>query len=350
MARRSAAFMAAIIVLLGGLLASCATASAGPQAWIDKPLENTTAPLAPLSIIAHASADGGVASMEFAIDDQPYRAVAADGGRLVWQQVEWTPPRPGTYRVSARGIGANGAEGAYATSLVTISGEEVLPVPLSDPEALPVPLPQPPSLPEPATPSVVAKMNGNCREGPGTVYDAYGTLIEGQQAELKGRLADNSWLLVALVGQSMNCWISASVVEVQGNLASVQVEVAPPPPAVVEQPPPAVNVLPPAPVEVDASPSFSKIDAARDYCPADTVTAAAIVSDDKGLGSVVANWSLSSGESGQVALGMGELGYWATIGPLSTEGTLRIRIVATDTSGQSTTSNWLVLDFKQCID
>ena len=342
MARGSAALIAASVVLLGGLLASCATASAGPQAWIDKPLENTTAPLAPLSIIAHASADGGVASMEFAIDDQPYRAVAADGGRLVWQQVEWTPPRPGTYRVSARGIGANGAEGAYATSLVTISGEETLPLPLPQPETLPLPLPAP------AAPSVVAKMNGNCREGPGTLYDASGTLMEGQQAQLQGRLADNSWLLIALLGSSSNCWISASVVEVQGDLTKVQLAAAPQPPAAAEQPPP-VDVLPPGQIEIDSPPSFYKIDVARNACPANTVTVAAVVSDDKGVQGVVANWSLSSGESGQVNLGEGWLGYVATIGP-TTEGTMHIRMVARDTAGQLATSNWLLLDFKRCLD
>ena len=126
MPSRSRAFIEAVIVLLGGVMCSCATARTGPQAWIDTPLDNTTAPMGPLTIIAHASHTGGVASIEFTVDGTAYQAVAAGGRRLEWREVEWTPPGPGTYQIGARGLGADGAAGTLTTARVTISGDETL--------------------------------------------------------------------------------------------------------------------------------------------------------------------------------------------------------------------------------
>jgi len=340
-------WLVAAVVLLGGLLGSCAARGAGPQAWIDTPLDNTVLPLGPVTIIAHASAEGGVAAMEFTIDDQPYRSVAADGGRLVWREVEWNPPGFGTYRIGVRGIGADGAAGSLVSSLVTISGNQALPVPIPQPEALPVPLPQPESLPVP--PSVIAKMDANCREGPGTAYDTYGSLLQGQKAEITGRLADNSWWLVLLAGRSTNCWIAASVVDVEGDLNDVQIVAASELPAGGE--PPSADVIESPPIAVDsAPPSFDNIDAALADCPSRIVTVAAAVGDDIGLSSVTANWSMDGDGSGQVQLSLGYLAYWATIDPGDAEGTMRVRILATDTSGNTATSDWLLVGVQACID
>jgi hypothetical protein len=298
-----------------------------------------------MTIIAHASSEGGVGVMEFTIDDQPYLSVAADGGRLVWREIEWTPPGAGTYLVGARGLGSDGAAGATVTARVTISEDASLPIPLPGPESLPIPLPGP------EQPTVSAAMNANCREGPGTAYATYGNLLEGQQAALMGRLADSSWLLIFLDGRSQNCWVAASVVEVHGDLNSVQLVAAPQPPA--------ADVLPPAPIEVDTTqPSFYIADVqprvilkAGPGCPshARTVTVATAVGDDGGLASVIAYWSIGGSESGQVPLALGELGYWATVGPVNNTGSLQIYIVATDTAGNSAQSQTFVITVNECI-
>ena len=369
MASHARWLIGAIILLSGGILWSCATARAGPQAWIDTPLDNTTAPPKALTIVAHASHSGGVASLEFSVDGAPYQAVAAGGGRLEWREIEWTPPGPGTYEIGVRGIGADGVEGEFTTARVTITGDEKLPLPLPKPltitptvvtaTATATVTATPVTPPAPIAAGVVAKMDANCREGPGTAYEVYGNLLSGERALLKGRLPDNSWLLVLLTGRSSNCWISAWTVDVQGDLNQIQVVSAGQPPGQppAEQPPasggeaPPGSILEPPPIELDTTPpSFYNIGAARDSCPAETVTVAAAVADDKGLSSVVANWSMSSGESGQAVLHMGGLGYVGTVGPLATDGTLRIRIVATDTSGLSANSDWLLVEFIQCID
>jgi uncharacterized protein YraI len=369
MSKRSVSFIAAIIVLLGGFSSSCATAGAGPQAWIDKPLDNTTAPVAPLSIIAHASHGGGVARMEFTIDGTTQWTIDTGGGSLVWQQVEWNPPGPGTYLVGARGVGADGAAGALATSLVTISDEAALPIPLPDvpkaaatPTLTPTPTRTPvvtitPITPEaPTAPSVIAKMNANCREGPGTAYDSYGSLLAGQQAEIKGRLSDNSWLLIALAGRSSYCWIAASVANVSGDLSKVQTVAAgalPPvageqPPAAGQQPPaageepPTGSVLEPPPIVIDeTAPTIASYDVqprtiytsdAGCASAAHTVRVAAAIGDDGGVRNVFAHWSLA-GQAGDVTMPLGNLAYYADMGPFNTAGTMQIYVVATDNSG-----------------
>jgi len=346
------------------ILYSCAPAGAGPQAWIDAPLDNTTVPLAPLTITAHASAAGGVASIEFTIDDQSYKSVRTNnGGRLEWRAVEWTPPGPGSYRIGARGVGNDGSTGPLATSVVTIADqmaqdeeeEEDIQVELPPPDELPPAVSsdaaEEPPEPEPVAevPIAVARMNANCREGPGTSWDVYGNLLAKQRADLKGRLADNTWLLVHLLGRSLNCWIATSVVDVQGDLDEVAIVPAPLPPA----PPPDADVLPPEPIESDTTPpKFLSVGANPSAigiaCAPTTLTIAAAVGDDVGLSSVTAQWSIGGDESGEVAMSLGGLGYWATIGPVHSEGTMRIRVVAVDTSGNSATSSAVGVGVEYC--
>ena len=108
------------------LLSSCGPAGAGPQAWIDEPLNNTAAPLAPLAIIAHASDNDGVASIEFYVDGELQGYADAGGRRLGWAEYEgWSPQGPGEYLIGAKGIDNQGTAGAMATSLVIVSGEAV---------------------------------------------------------------------------------------------------------------------------------------------------------------------------------------------------------------------------------
>jgi hypothetical protein len=215
----------------------------------------------------------------------------------------------------------------------------------------------------PTAPSVVAKMNANCREGPSTAYDVYGNLLAGQRAEVKGRLEDNSWLLIALLGRSANCWIASSVADVQGDLGKVQTVAAGqlPPPAAEQPPsgaeePPAVDVLPPGPLDT-TPPSFYSVGAspqeiitAGGGCASypRKVTIAAALGDDGGIGSVTAHWNIGGAESGQVAMGMGGLGYYSEIGPVNTAGTMQIYVIGRDTSGNSQTSQTVTVSVSDC--
>jgi uncharacterized protein YgiM (DUF1202 family) len=213
-------------------------------------------------------------------------------------------------------------------------------------------------------PTVVAKMNVNCREGPGTNYGIYGSLLEGQEAEIKGRLSDNSWLLIALADRSINCWIASSVADVRGDLGKIRVAAVPPPPATepppVDEPPPAeppppVDILPPEPID-NVPPSFSTVAASPNTiwvngCPdVNTTAVVAVVTDESGISSVTAHWSIG-GESGQKSLAEYALGWGATIGPVSTKGTMNIYFVARDVSDSknSATSNNVNVTVKHCV-
>jgi hypothetical protein len=368
---RSDLSVAIVAIFLGGVLGACAHAGAGPQAWIDSPLDNTTAPLAPLTIIAHASHAGGVASFEFYADDQSILSQPTlKHERLEWMAIEWNPPEPGTYVMGVRGIGADGTAGSLATSRVTISGKGATPIEIPGPVTAAVATPHVTITPQvtvtpitPEAPAVVAKMNANCRAGPGNSWEVYGNLLQGQRADLGGRLADDTWLLVSLIGRSSQCWIAASVVDIEGDLADVAIVAAPPPPVAQEPPPaekpdaeelPEADVIEPEPVEIDNTPpQFVAIDAALVACPSRSVRVAAVVGDASGLSSVIAYWSVIEGGSGggQLALSMGALSYAGTIDPGISEGALQIYFGATDASVSSNyqRSDNILIGIPACI-
>jgi uncharacterized protein YraI len=329
-------------------------------------MENTNFPLETLNIMAHASDADGVASFEFYVNDQNILSVATiDHKRLESMQIQWTPPGPGTYMIGVRGISKNGTAGAMATSRVNISGTVTITPPVQQiaretststvtvtVTATNTPITPPP----PSVTSVIANLDANCREGPGTAFEVYGNLIKGQDAVIKGRLADNSWFLIAIAGRSMNCWIAASIVDVSGNLDVVQIVPAPAAPPVAGVEPPPVDILPPA--VIDASPPvFANISVAPNSiitegggCPnqSRTTTVAAAVGDTSGLNEVTAHWHIGSAESGVAPLTLGGLAYWATIGPVHNAGTMEIYIYAEDTLGYGTNSGKLYVTVQDC--
>jgi hypothetical protein len=94
-------------------------------------------------------------------------------------------------------------------------------------------LPDPPPLA--ATPTaegyiVTALMNANCRTGPMAIFDQYGFLLEDEQAEAKGRLADNSWLSVKLATEPNQCWIAENLLAYSFDLNELPVLISPPTP------------------------------------------------------------------------------------------------------------------------
>ncbi len=105
----------------------------GPQAWVDAPLDGSELPLAPYEVVAHASSPNGIASFEFSVNgvvvnpalvnpDQP-------GQTLAYVMFEWTPPAPGTYRLSVRAADANGRFGPPAGAFVTVGRGDAPPGP-----------------------------------------------------------------------------------------------------------------------------------------------------------------------------------------------------------------------------
>ncbi|MCJ7435770.1 MAG: Ig-like domain-containing protein [Anaerolineales bacterium] len=355
----------AVIIVMSVILYACGTTAAGPQAWVDTPLDNTTVPLAPLTLMAHASDSNGVASIEFYANDQLLVSAGAGGARLGRAQYEWTPPGPGTYMIGARGISNGGTTGALATSLVTISGNVTL-TPTEEQSVGPpstitvtititatvtnTPVTPPPP---PASPSVVANKDANCREGPGTAYEVYGSLLKGEEAVIKGRLQDNSWFLIALAGSSSNCWISAITVDVRGDPDSVQVVVAPPPPQQAPPPqqnPPPVDVLPPAPIDTTPPAIYGSATDKSTMCASSQVTSNVVAVDDSGISQVYASWTITnnngavveSGSVNYVTIPSINGAYTGVFGSFNYPGTLNIYGTVVDKAGNTASFSHVV--------
>jgi len=108
------------------------------------------------------------------------------------------------------------------------------------PTKTPTRTPEPTNTPS-LTPTVVTKtpiacepkltglQNANCRIGPSTLFDVYGTLFEGQTVEVLARNEDSSWLMVDHPQQFSNpCWVwNGPSVQEQGDLSCTQVQAVP---------------------------------------------------------------------------------------------------------------------------
>lgn len=79
-------------------------------------------------------------------------------------------------------------------------------------------------------PTVTARVNANCRFGPGLVYDVISFLLAGQSTVAEGRNGDGSWWYVRRVEGGGNCWIANSVVDINFTPSSLPVIAAPPTP------------------------------------------------------------------------------------------------------------------------
>jgi len=109
-----------LIILL--VLSACGAPANGPTTWLDRPLDNSSVPLAPLPILAHASDSSGVSQFIFEVNDATVAEVTADGSRLGDASFEWNPPAPGTYKISVHAVNSDGDTGSIATARVTVGG------------------------------------------------------------------------------------------------------------------------------------------------------------------------------------------------------------------------------------
>jgi len=322
--RRSLSLLAAM-GLAAATLSACNNSTQGPTTWIDQPLDGAHAPLATLTIMAHASDADGVATIEIFVSEELLGAVGAGGGRLGQASVEWAPPDPGVYNIVARAIDTLGNYGPPASALITV-GElpataPLTPVPEQEPTATPAPLSTSTPTPAPSGPSLALVQNANCRAGPGTAYEALEVVLIGLTVPIGGRNQDSSWFWVAEPDGSGHCWISAVAGQVHGDLGQVQIVSAPPLP----QP----DSLPPDITAFGTSPaSIQKTGCGE---PSTTLVSAT-VNDQGGVSRVVAR-ILGYGEVEMYPVG-GQV-YQGMLGPFSETGEYSIIILAWDNAGNS---------------
>jgi hypothetical protein len=126
------------LLLVALLLAACAAPQAGPMVWVDRPLDGSILPLAPVTLLAHASDEDLVASFEFYVDGTllarvpsgpparhpgPYATspgASRSASYLGDATVGWNPTEPGVYTITVRAIDSRGNVGAEAISVVTV--------------------------------------------------------------------------------------------------------------------------------------------------------------------------------------------------------------------------------------
>jgi len=112
-------FLRAVFMLMF-LLTSCQPSGPGPTAWIDQPLNSSKFAEGPITIQAHASDQDGVVAIDFFVMDEKVAEQKVSGGRLENTSIQWQPPAPGTYQISAHGIDNAGNSGEEAKIEIVI--------------------------------------------------------------------------------------------------------------------------------------------------------------------------------------------------------------------------------------
>ncbi len=84
-------------------------------------------------------------------------------------------------------------------------------------------------------------MQANCRYGPGTAYLYSAGLYPGDHVEIHNRNYSGSWLWVKPDTVERHCWVSASVLEIEGDVFTVTVYFHPLPKSTLYGPPKSVQ-------------------------------------------------------------------------------------------------------------
>jgi hypothetical protein len=98
--------------------------------------------------------------------------------------------------------------------------------PTPPPSTTSTPSPPPSLTPTPTSEfplAVVIEERAFCRYGPGKAYLYSHELNKGETAEVHGRTPSKNWLWIKPVDLERHCWAAASVVEVNGDIALVNV-------------------------------------------------------------------------------------------------------------------------------
>ncbi|RPJ26088.1 MAG: hypothetical protein EHM33_12815 [Chloroflexi bacterium] len=85
--------------------------NAGPQTWVDAPLDQMLLPLAPYEIVFHASDDSEITNVELQINDEGIAVppLSDAGKNLVTVKYLWSPRAVGQYVLRARSQNVSGA-------------------------------------------------------------------------------------------------------------------------------------------------------------------------------------------------------------------------------------------------
>lgn len=94
-----------------------------------------------------------------------------------------------------------------------------------------------------AFPTITALMQSNCRYGPGTAYLYAWGMYKDDTGTVWGRNDSGSWLWIQPDNIAYQCWISASVVEIHGDIFTLRVAPVRLPQSTLYGPPQAVTAV-----------------------------------------------------------------------------------------------------------
>lgn len=156
---RFSAVLLCASILLSGCQFPFAQGAAGPQVWIDAPLDHSVFPLGPVQVVSHGADLGGMAQIELSANGVviPPGSQPGGGQSLMTQKQTWNPQAPGEYQLRARAQNSAGAWSPYASEIVFIRGNAATLTPAFSPTPTlsPTPTVTPTAAPS-ATPTITA--------------------------------------------------------------------------------------------------------------------------------------------------------------------------------------------------
>lgn len=109
--------------------------SGDPVSWFDAPLPGTIVDpgspdtgLPAVQLVSHHSDPSGIAELEFSVNGEEVESNPGppDGGALVTDTRDWTPPGPGEFQLQVRAMSNDGTWGNYAETYVIVPNLEDL--------------------------------------------------------------------------------------------------------------------------------------------------------------------------------------------------------------------------------
>ncbi len=294
-------------LLITLLLAACnfpvpqTIAQAGPQSWIDAPLDGSQLPLAPVDVISHAGDSAGIAQVEFSVNGVVISANAAPDTTktLLTMKQQWMPQTPGSYTLRVRAQNAPGVWGDYAQAVVAVAGESAGTQPIVTPATttpVPTETPAPPRAASPTetptqTSTAIPTDTPTPTATPYILFGADATIVRGECAPLNWSTANVR--AVELDGTGVAGSSSTLVCPAATTVYTLSVTLTDGTTTVRQV---TITVIPATPTPGDTDgPSFNRIVASTSVfyrvvgagCEPTSVTVTANVSDPSGVANVL---------------------------------------------------------------
>lgn len=169
------------------------------QTWIDSPLMNATLPIEPYLIQFHGAVQSDPCGFDVLINDDLHSTVSPilelSDENLIYGEVSWTPITHGSFQIEVRTICQNVPDSSAFVNIF-IQGDDK------------VELTEEVQVVEACT--FTAKVDLNCRSGPGDDFESLGFLLLNQTSPIVGKSGDGSYWYVKAPDTNERCAVPNS--------------------------------------------------------------------------------------------------------------------------------------------